>query len=246
MPAIRSSSAATPDAVPVLAARAVARAFRVGESVVQALAGVDLEIGEGELVVIAGPSGSGKSTLLHLLGALDRPDAGQIRVEGRDVAALSEHGRTLLRRRRLGFVFQAFHLVPVLSAVENVELPLLIDAIPRRERRERAVTELERVGLAARLDHRPDRLSGGERQRVAVARALVHRPRAVLADEPTGNLDSDNALRVFELLAELGAATGTTVVVSTHDPLLVERAPRIVRLHDGRVESDLRVGGDPG
>ncbi|KAB2962364.1 MAG: ABC transporter ATP-binding protein [Thermoanaerobaculia bacterium] len=245
MPVSRPSSASDPDAVPVLAARAVARSFHVGESTVQALAGVDLEVGEGELVVIAGPSGSGKSTLLHLLGALDRPDAGQIRIEGRDVAALSEHGRTLLRRRRLGFVFQAFHLVPVLSAVENVELPLLVDGIPRRERRERAVTELERVGLAARLDHRPDRLSGGERQRVAVARALVHRPRAVLADEPTGNLDSDNALRVFDLLAELGAAAGTTIVISTHDPLLVDRSPRIVRLRDGRVESDLRTAGVP-
>jgi putative ABC transport system ATP-binding protein len=231
---------AAPAAAPVLAAEAVERTFELGEERVRALAGVDLEVGAGELVVVAGPSGSGKSTLLHLLGTLDAPDAGRIRIEGRDVAELSERERTLLRRRRLGFVFQAFHLVPVLTAVENVEMPLVVDGVAPRERRERARVALERVGLGARLGHRPDRLSGGERQRVAVARALVHRPTAVLADEPTGNLDSDNARRVFDLLAELGRADGAAIVISTHDPVLVERAPRVVRLRDGRIERDER------
>ncbi|GMU65380.1 MAG: ABC transporter ATP-binding protein [Acidobacteriota bacterium] len=227
-------------AAPTFRAEGVARTFRWGEVEVRALAGLDLEVAPGELVVVAGPSGSGKSTLLHLLGALDAPDAGRVLFAGRDLAAMSERERTLLRRRRLGFVFQAFHLVPVLSALENVEYPLVIDGVAPRERRERARVALERVGLGARLGHRPDRLSGGERQRVAVARALVHRPSAVLADEPTGNLDSDNARRVFDLLAELGREDGAAIVVSTHDAVLVERAPRVVRLRDGRVESDER------
>jgi putative ABC transport system ATP-binding protein len=227
-------------ALPVFRAEGVARRYQVGEEEVQALAGVDLEIGAGELVIVAGPSGSGKSTLLHLLGTLDDPDAGRVLVEGRDVAALSERERTLLRRRRLGFVFQGFHLVPVLDALENVEYPLVVDGVPRAERRARAAAALASVGLGARMGHRPDRLSGGERQRVAIARALVHRPRAVLADEPTGNLDSANAVRVFELLATLGREHGATVVVSTHDPELVARAPRVVTLRDGRVERDER------
>ena len=225
---------------PVFRVEGLARSYRVGDADVRALAGVDLEIGSGELVVVAGPSGSGKSTLLHLLGALDAPDAGRVFVEGRDLATLGERQRTLLRRQRLGFVFQAFHLVPVLDALENVEYPLVIDGVPRAERRARAAAALDSVGLGERMSHRPDRLSGGERQRVAIARALVHRPRAVLADEPTGNLDSGNALRVFELLAALGREHGATVVVSTHDPELVARAPRVVTLRDGRVARDER------
>jgi putative ABC transport system ATP-binding protein len=229
-----------PSATPaVFATHDLARSYLLGDSEVRALDGVDLEIGAGELVVVAGPSGSGKSTLLHLLGALDAPDAGRVAFEGRDLASLSEHERTLLRRRRLGFVFQAFHLVPVLTALENVELPLVVDGVGARERRGRATAALESVGLGARLGHRPDRLSGGERQRVAIARALVHRPRALLADEPTGNLDSVHAARVFDLLAGLGREAGATVVVATHDPALVARAGRVVRLRDGRIESDL-------
>jgi len=229
---------AEPPADAVFRTEGVTRTYRLGDATVRALDGVSLEIGAGELVVVAGPSGSGKSTLLHLLGTLDDPDGGRVLVEGRDVATLSERERTLLRRRRLGFVFQAFHLVPVLSALENVEYPLVVDGVGRRERRERAAAALASVGLAHRLGHRPDRLSGGERQRVAIARALVHRPRAVLADEPTGNLDSDNAARVFELLADLGREVRATVVVSTHDPALIARASRIVRLHDGRVADE--------
>ena len=230
-----------PSATPaVFSAHGLARSYLLGDAEVRALDGIDLEIDAGELVVVAGPSGSGKSTLLHLLGALDTPDAGRVAVEGRDLAALTERERTLLRRRRLGFVFQGFHLVPVLSALENVELPLVVDGVGARERRARATAALESVGLGARLGHRPDRLSGGERQRVAIARALVHRPRALLADEPTGNLDSVNAGRVFDLLAGLGREAGATIVVATHDPSLVARAGRVVRLRDGRIEADER------
>jgi len=227
---------------PVFRAVALARRYRMGDAEVRALAGVDLEIAAGELAIVAGPSGSGKSTLLHLLGALDRADGGRVEVEGRDLAALSEHERTLLRRRRLGFVFQAFHLVPVLSALENVEYPLLLDGVAAAERRRRAAEALDAVGLGARLAHRPDRLSGGERQRVAIARALVHRPAAVIADEPTGNLDSVTAGAVVALMARLNRELGTTFLLASHDPVLVERAERRIRLADGRVVEDARRG----
>jgi len=219
------------------------RRYRSGASEVAALAGVDLEIAAGEIAVVAGPSGSGKSTLLHLLGALDAADAGRVLFEGADLGALAERRRTLLRRRRLGFVFQAFHLVPVLGALENVEYPLLLDGVGRAERRRRAAEMLDAVGLTARLDHRPDRLSGGERQRVAIARALVHRPAAVLADEPTGNLDSKTAGAVLDLIADLNRRLGTTFLVATHDPALIARAPRQVVLADVRIVEDSRRGG---
>ena len=227
-------------APPVFAARALTRRYRLGDAAVTGVDAVDLEIAAGEAVFVAGPSGSGKSTLLHLLGALDVADSGTLAVEGRDLAALSERERTLLRRRRLGFVFQAFHLVPVLTALENVEYPLAIDGVARRERRERAAAMLEAVGLAHRLAHRPDRLSGGERQRVAIARALVHRPAAILADEPTGNLDSETAAAILALLEGLHREHGTTLVVATHDPALLARAPRKLTLRDGRLIDDAR------
>jgi len=212
---------------------------------VTALAGVDLEVGAGEVVFVAGPSGSGKSTLLHLLGALDRADRGAVEIEGRDVAQLGERERTLLRRGRIGFVFQAFHLVPVLSALENVEYPLWIAGVDRRVRRHRASELLAAVGLGDRLTHRPDELSGGERQRVAVARALVHRPAAVLADEPTGNLDSVTAAEVVDLLLALHREHGAALVVATHDAELLARAPRRVTLRDGRIVDDRRRLGEP-
>ncbi len=229
----------------VFRARALARRYRMGEVEVRALAGVDLDIGAGELAVVAGPSGSGKSTLLHLLGGLDVADRGSVEFEGRDLAALPERERTLVRRRRLGFVFQAFHLVPVLSALENVEWPLRIDGVPAAECRRRAAEALAQVGLAERTAHRPDRLSGGERQRVAIARALVHRPAAVLADEPTGNLDSATAAAVVGLMESLRRELGTTFVLATHDPALVERAGRRIRLSDGRVVEDTGAGAAP-
>jgi len=228
---------------PAFATERLVRRFRLGESLVEALRGVDLEIARGELVAVAGPSGSGKSTLLHLLGGLDEPDQGRVLVDGVDLAALGDRERTLLRRRRLGFVFQTFNLVPVLSALENVEYPLLLDGRPAAERRRRAAEALAAVGLAARLDHRPDQLSGGERQRVAIARAVVHEPLALVADEPTGNLDSATAGEILDLLEGLCRERGTTVVVATHDPALVARAPRRIALHDGRIERDERGAG---
>jgi len=225
---------------PVFRARGLVKRYAMGESIVEALRGVDLEVGAGEVVAVAGPSGSGKSTLLHLLGTLDEPDAGSLEVAGTAVAAMDERARTLFRRLRLGFVFQTFNLLPVLSAEENVELPLWLAGVGGRERRARARAALAEVGLGGRVGHRPDQLSGGERQRVAIARALVHRPLAVLADEPTGNLDSETAVAVMDLLTALNRSSGTAFVVCTHDPALIARAPRRVFLRDGRVVADER------
>ena len=227
----------------LFSARAASKRYELGETEVVALAGVDLDIAAGEFVTIAGPSGSGKSTLLHLLGALDAPDEGSVAIEGRDLATISERERTLLRRRRLGFVFQSFHLVPVLSALENVEYPLWIDDVPAARRRARARAMLAAVGLEHRLDHRPARLSGGERQRVAIARALVHEPLAVLADEPTGNLDSTNGAAIFDLMLAIRRDLGTTFVLATHDPALMARSPRRIELRDGRILSDSQPAG---
>jgi putative ABC transport system ATP-binding protein len=220
---------------PLLEARGLHRSYRLGRVEVKALRGVDLQLARGELAVVAGPSGSGKSTLLSLLGCLDEPDAGSVAFEGRDLGRASAGERTLFRRRRLGFLFQSFHLVPVLSAFENVEYPLLIDGVGRRERHARVAEALATVGLEARAGHRPDRLSGGERQRVALARALVHDPALVLADEPTASLDSVTGAAVIELLARLNAERGVSFLIATHDPAVMARAPRVVQLADGRV-----------
>jgi putative ABC transport system ATP-binding protein len=225
---------------PVFRARGLVKRYSMGDAVVDALRGVDLEVGAGEVLAVAGPSGSGKSTLLHLLGTLDEPDAGSLEVAGVAVAAMDERARTLFRRLRLGFVFQTFNLLPVLSAEENVELPLWLAGVGGRERRARARAALAEVCLGGRVGHRPDQLSGGERQRVAIARALVHRPLAVLADEPTGNLDSETAVAVMDLLTALNRSGGTAFVVCTHDPALIARAPRRVFLRDGRVVADER------
>jgi putative ABC transport system ATP-binding protein len=216
-------------------ARGLRKRYRLGEVTIEALHGVDLEVARGEIVVVAGPSGSGKTSLLNLLGGLDEPDEGRVLFEGAELAALSAAERTRLRRRQIGFVFQSFNLLPVLSAFENVEYPLWIDGVPRAERRRRAEAVLEEVGLADRLRHRPDQLSGGERQRVSLARALVHQPLAVLADEPTASLDSRTAGAMVDLLLRLNAERGTTFLFATHDPAIVARAPRTIRLSDGMV-----------
>ncbi len=212
----------------------ISRTFLVGDEPVHALVNVSEEIEAGEHLAIMGPSGSGKSTLLHILGCLDRPDLGTYELLGREVGALDEAELSLVRRHTIGFVFQFFHLVPRLTALENVELPMVFAGIDRSERRERATRRLQAVGLEPRAGHRPDQLSGGERQRVAIARATVLEPKLLLADEPTGNLDAASGRQVLGLLGEMNA-TGLTLVVVTHDPAVARRARRVLVLQDGRV-----------
>jgi ABC-type lipoprotein export system ATPase subunit len=221
--------------VALLEMQGVAKHYRRGDEDVVALDGVDLSVGAGELVALVGRSGSGKSTLLHLAGGLDVPDTGSVRVADRDLASLSVADRARVRRREVGLVFQFFHLLPTLSVAENVELPLLLDK--RRRRSERVRTLLERVGVAHRADHLPGELSGGEMQRAAIARALVAEPALLLADEPTGNLDSATGAGVLALLAEAVAEAGTALVMVTHDEAAAALAGRVLRLRDGRLTS---------
>ena len=210
------------------------RTYQMGESQVHALKDVSLGIEAGEHVAVMGPSGSGKSTLLHILGCLDHPTSGSYRFEGEEIGSLGEARLSRLRRYRIGFVFQFFHLLARLTAVGNVEVPLLFAGIPRDERRERSRNALRAVGLGGRLEHRPDQLSGGERQRVAIARAVVMGPGVLLADEPTGNLDRASASDVMTLLEEMNQV-GLTLVVVTHDGAVAERARRILRMEDGEI-----------
>jgi len=218
----------------VIRLEGICRTFDLGGRPVHALADVDEQIGAGEHVTIVGPSGSGKSTLLNILGCLDRPTAGRYFLEEREVAGLSELELDTVRREKIGFVFQSFHLVARLSAVENVELPMLFAGVARKERRELALDALSSVGLADRSDHRPDQLSGGERQRTALARATVMQPAILLADEPTGNLDTASGNQVLDLLDRMNE-NGLTLVVVTHDPYVARRADRLIVLNDGRI-----------
>jgi putative ABC transport system ATP-binding protein len=221
----------------------VTKVYQQGSRVVHALRGVSLTIAGGEFVAIMGPSGSGKSTLMHLLGALDTPTSGRALFGGRDLQALSDRERALLRRTRIGFVFQFFNLLPTLTAAENVALPLLLGGHGRGRSRKAALAALEGVDLAGRADHFPEELSGGEMQRVAVARALVTEPEAILCDEPTGNLDSANSQQVLTLLRGLPQAGRRAVVMVTHDPQAAAYGDRVVRLRDGRIESQEQVRG---
>jgi putative ABC transport system ATP-binding protein len=230
-----------PDAL--IEARGVERAFDDGA--VAALRGVTFQIEAGEFVAIAGPSGSGKSTLLHIIGALDEPTAGEMRFAGRDMRTMPD--RPAFRAHTIGFVFQAFHLLPTLTAVENVQVPMFEMSWPRAERRRRAEDLLALVGLSHRMDHRPAKLSGGERQRVAIARSLANDPAVLLADEPTGNLDSGSATIVADLLRTIHEQRGVTVVLVTHDPIVAAIGQRTLKLVDGRIVDDQRVAtGTPG
>lgn len=223
----------------VIDVRGLRRSFKLGDEVVEALRGVDLQIGRGEYLAIVGPSGSGKSTLMNILGGLDTPTAGQYFLDGDEVQGLSDDELAETRNRKIGFVFQSFNLLPRATAVENVALPLLYSGLSRSERREAALWALERVGLSARTGHRPDQLSGGQRQRVAIARALVNRPVLLLADEPTGNLDQRTGAEIVNLFEELHH-DGVTVVLVTHDHKLAERTSRQIEIVDGRIAADRR------
>jgi putative ABC transport system ATP-binding protein len=225
-----------PQAKVMLQAEGVAKVYRQGVREVPALRGIDLEIRAGEMVAIMGPSGSGKSTLLHLLGGLDRPTRGSVRFEGHDLGGLGDAELTRLRRRRMGFVFQFFNLMPSLTAVENVALPLLLDGVSRREAFDRALACLESLAVGQRASHFAEELSGGEMQRVAIARALVTRPSTLLCDEPTGNLDSATATDVLRILRDLADGERRTIVLVTHDASAAGFGDRTVRLRDGLVE----------
>jgi ABC-type lipoprotein export system ATPase subunit len=222
---------------PVLQLQGVSKTYRRGDEQVHVFADFDFTLDAGEFVVVTGPSGAGKSTLLHVAGGLDAPDSGTVAVAGQDVWAMSTGARAAFRRRNLGFVFQFFNLVPMLTAVENVSLPLVLDGMPARSADARAAELLERVGLGDRGRHRPAELSGGQMQRVAVARALVARPGIILADEPTGNLDSHSSTEVLDVLRSLADEDGAAVVMVTHDPEAARYGSRVLHLVDGRASA---------
>ena len=221
---------------PILEVREVKKGYRMGKVLVPALCGVSFDVKEGEFLTIFGPSGSGKSTLLHLMGCLDRPDDGEILIDGSNVLKLSDDKLAELRLTKMGFVFQFFNLLPKLTALRNVELPLTIAGVPEKEALEKAKEMLNLVDLEARMNHRPSELSGGEQQRVAIARALINNPKIVLADEPTGNLDTKTGWEMIQLMKKLNEDKGQTFVVVTHDPHISETADRIIYLKDGLVE----------
>jgi putative ABC transport system ATP-binding protein len=222
-------------APPVIQLKNLVRRYKMGAEIVAAVAGVDLDIAYGELVALMGASGSGKSTLLNLIGGLDRPSAGEVWVGGLELGRSRQRDLVQHRRHRVGFIFQSFNLLPHYSAVENVEVPMMLAGVSPKARRERALALLEQVGLAARVHHRPNQLSGGEQQRVAIARSLANDPVILLADEPTGNLDSATGAGVMDLLRRLNRESRLTLIVVTHDPVVAGYADRIVRLRDGRI-----------
>lgn len=218
----------------------VIRNYKTGETVVKALKGVSLDIGDGEFLSIAGPSGSGKTTLLNLIGCIDALDGGEIIIEGQPVSGMDKKAKTEFRRNNLGFIFQTYNLIPVLSAYENVSFVLSILNIPEKEIEERTMRILKEVGLEGMENRRPDRLSGGQQQRIAIARALVKNPKIVLADEPTANLDSKTGEEILKLMKEMNRKYHTTFIFSTHDSMVMDYAKRLVLLHDGQIVSDER------
>jgi len=223
-------------ASPLIEIRDLKKAYALDGVAIQALRGIDLTVEEGELLAIMGPSGSGKSTLMHILGCLDLADSGSYRLRGQDVERMRPDDLARLRNREIGFVFQSFNLLPRTSALENVETPLIYAGVPKRERRERAHEALERLGLGERLHHLPSQLSGGQQQRVAIARALVSRPSLLLADEPTGNLDTATSDEILRLLTDLNRRAGLTIVLITHEPDVGRHAGRTLTVRDGRLE----------
>jgi putative ABC transport system ATP-binding protein len=223
----------------------VTKQYQMGDQTVHALQGIDLEIERNEMIAFIGASGSGKSTMMNIVGCLDRPSSGEYWLNGREVATMSGDDLARVRNQEIGFIFQSFHLLPRASALDNVAQPLIYRGVPLRERLALAEQALQRVGLGARVHHRPNELSGGQRQRVAIARALVGNPAILLADEPTGNLDSSTSQEIMELIRAVHAG-GQTVVIVTHEPEIAEQCQRVVRLRDGRVLSDTRVGTGAG
>ncbi len=213
----------------------VVKKYRIGTHEVVALNGVSLSVRDGEFVVIMGPSGSGKSTLLHLIGCLDKPTSGKVIIDGEDTSKLSDRELTELRRDKIGFVFQQYYLIPTLTALENVELPMVFKGVPKEKRHSRAEELLELVGLKGQGDRKPNELSGGEQQRVAIARALANEPSILLCDEPTGNLDTKSGKVVMDIIKRLNVEEGVTVVLVTHDPSLSDYGDRVVRIRDGRI-----------
>ena len=228
---------------PIVEVREVKKSYHMGKVVVPALRGVSFDVEEGEILTIFGPSGSGKSTLLQLIGGLDRPDEGEILIDGFDILKLSDNKLAEVRLTKLGFVFQFFNLLPRLTALRNVDLPLTIAGVPEKEALDRAREMLRLVGLEDRMNHRPSELSGGEQQRVAMARALINNPKIVLADEPTGNLDTKTGWEIIQLMKKLNEEKGQTFVVVTHDPYIAETADRIIHLKDGLIEGIKEVPG---
>jgi putative ABC transport system ATP-binding protein len=226
--------------MPLLHLKGITKDYKLGKTVVHALRGLDINIEEGEIVAIMGPSGSGKSTLMHILGCLDTPTSGTASIEGMEIRSLKEGQLTSLRGHKIGFVFQTFNLMQTLSAQQNVELPMIFQGVRKKERAQRARELLAKVGLADRVRHRPNELSGGERQRVAIARALANNPDIILADEPTGNLDSESGALILDLLKRLSTDDGKTVIIVTHDPEAASIAGRIIRLRDGHVVEEVQ------
>jgi putative ABC transport system ATP-binding protein len=226
--------------MPIVSVRGLTREYTQGQFTVKALRGVDIDVEAGEFTALMGPSGSGKTTLLNIIGGLDEPNAGSVMVDGHDLAKISSSARSDLRRNRLGFIFQSYNLIPVLSAVENTEFVLELRGVPAKERRETAMKTLADVGLQGMEHRRPNQLSGGQQQRVAVARAIAGKPAFVLADEPTANLDSTTGTELIALMRELNQKQGITFLFATHDPKVLEAASRVVRLADGLITSDER------
>jgi len=227
---------------PVIEAKGLTKIYRMGEEQVHALRGVSFSVEKQEFIAIMGPSGSGKSTLLHIIGCLDRPTSGQLLIDNQDVQRATDNQLAEIRNRKVGFVFQTFNLLPKATALENVELPMIYAGVRRKERRERAAAVLERVGLADRMNHRPNEMSGGQRQRVAIARAIVNEPAFILADEPTGALDTKTGTQILDLFEELNAE-GNTIILITHDPNIAARAKRVIHLLDGLMVSDTARNG---